>query len=171
MKFLLHRSSASSRSTSFTLVELIGVMALLGILMAIAAPSWNAFFQHRQLAAAQERTAQAIRNAQHQASLSRTRKAIAFRETPNGVEWSVYPTSGSPTEWRSLSIEVAIDASNTTLHQTGNLYRLQFNEDGHVVGQLGRMTLTIPQTQLRRCVFASTLLGAVRRAEGNACIR
>lgn len=169
MKLPLRRSRWSS-SAGFSLVEVAIVMLMSGVLMAIAAPGWLRFFQQRQLVAAQERAAIAMQKAQQQASLSRIRQSIAFRETAEGVEWSMYPTSGSAANWQSLSIGVAIDPS-TTLSHNGELYRLSFNERGHVSGRLGRLTLTIEGTQLRRCVFASTLLGTLRQADGTACTR
>lgn len=173
MKWLRQRRrncSASSQSAGFTLVELVCVMGLIGVLTAIAAPSWMTFFRYRHLVAAQERSASVIRNAQHQAKSSRTRQAIAFRQTPAGIEWSVYPAGDRPTSWQSLSIGVAIDPS-TTLDRQGEFYRLRFDQNGHVVGLLGRLTLAIEGTQLRRCVVASTLLGELRRADGAACMR
>lgn len=158
------------QSTGFSLVELVSVMTLIGVLMAIAAPGWITFFQQRQLVAAQERAAIAMRRAQQQAGSLRTRQAIVFRQTADGVEWSLFPANRDPANWQSLSLGVAIDPS-TTLERDGELYRLRFNENGHVIGQLGRLTLTIDDTQLRRCVFTSTLLGTLRRAEGAACTR
>lgn len=158
------------RTAGFTLIELVSVMTLIGVLLAIAAPSWITFFRYRQLVAAQERSASMIRRAQQQANSLRTRQAIAFRQTQSGVEWSIDPASDRPASWELLSINVAIDAS-TTLERQGEFYRLRFNEDGHVVGMLGRLTLTIEGTQFRRCVFASTLLGELRRADGAACTR
>lgn len=165
-----YRSGRAARSAGFTLAEQVCVMALLSVLVAIAAPSWITFFRHRQLVAAQERSAIAIRQAQHQANLSRTRQAIAFRQMSESVEWSIYPAGDRPTNWQSLSIGVAIDPS-TTLDREDGFYRLRFNEDGNVVGLLGRLTLTIEGTQLRRCVWAATLLGELRRADGNGCTR
>lgn len=158
------------RTAGFTLAEQVCVMALISVLLAIAAPNWLTFFRYRQLVAAQERSAIAIRNAQHQANLSRTQQAIAFRQTPAGIEWSVYPAIARPTTWQLLSDGVAIDSS-TTLERQGEFYRLRFNEDGHVVGLLGRLTLAIEGTSLRRCVWASTLLGELRRADGSRCTR
>ncbi|MEP0959803.1 Tfp pilus assembly protein FimT/FimU [Microcoleus sp. FACHB-1515] len=165
-----YRFGSALRSAGFTLAEQVCIMALLGVLLAIAAPSWLTFFRYRQLVAAQERSAMAIRSVQHQASLSRTQQAIAFRQTSAGIEWSVYPASGRPADWQSLSDGVAIDP-NTTLERQGEFYRLRFNEDGHVVGLLGRLTLAIEGTSLRRCVWASTLLGELRRADGDRCTR
>lgn len=157
------------RTAGFTLAEQIGVMAVISVLVAIAAPSWITFFRYRQLVAAQERSASVIRSAQQQANLSRTQQAIAFRQTAAGIEWSLY-SADRPLHWQPLSDGVAI-ASGTTLERQGEFYRLRFNEDGHVVGLLGRLTLAIEGTRLRRCVWASTLLGELRRADGDRCTR
>jgi type II secretory pathway pseudopilin PulG len=167
---LAHLRSLGStpQSAGFSLVELVSVMTCVGLLVAIAAPGWLGFAKQRQLATAQEQAALAMRTAQHQAKVLRIRQAINFRQTADGIEWSVHPASHSATHWRSLAADISIHPS-TTLERNGEVYRLQFDEAGHVSGQLGRLTLTIEQTGWQRCVITSTLLGTMRQAQGRAC--
>lgn len=169
---LAHPRSLGStpQSAGFSLVELVSVITCMGLLVTIAAPGWLGFSKQRQLATAQEQAAQAMRTAQHQAKVSRIRQAIEFRQTADGIEWSVHPASHSATNWRTLAADISIHPS-TTLERNGEVYRLQFDEEGHVSGQLGRLTLTIERTGWQRCVITSTLLGAIRQAQGSACGR
>jgi hypothetical protein len=83
------------------------------------------------------------------------------------VQWSIHTVGADLTSlpWTSLESGIQID-SESTLHQSNNIYRVQFNHRGEVNGQLGRLTLSMASSPMtKRCVFVSTLLGTIRIGE------
>jgi prepilin-type N-terminal cleavage/methylation domain-containing protein len=155
----------------FTLLELLVVLLITGIVAAIAAPIWNTFLTQQRLASGQTRIHEVLREAQSRARTTRSLYQASFR-TQNGiVQWSVHAAAGIPQDslWSNLDASLQIDNNNTTLFKAGNLYRMQFNHRGHANGQLGRITLKSKTGEARRCVYVSTLLGALRRVNGTDC--
>ncbi|MFQ3616965.1 MAG: type II secretion system protein [Cyanobacteriota bacterium] len=151
----------------FTLVEKILVMAIIGILMAIAAPSWITFFRARSLNAAQDKVFQTIRLAQIQAEQTRASWQFSIRTDSYGfVQIAAHRMSTPPEQilWYDLDPRIQLHPTEMTLYQTGGIYRVQFNHQGRVIGQLGRVTLIQRNDlQIKRCVTVSTLLGVVRK--------
>jgi type II secretory pathway pseudopilin PulG len=161
-----------SAEAGFTIAEAVIVMVIVGILAAIAAPGWHAFQLRRSLNNAQDEIFQAIRQTQAEALRSHLAWQVSFRETGNIVQWAMHPISTDPTTatWQTILTGIHIDPDNTTLNQQGAIYRLQFNERGQINGQLGRITLkTADSSVIKRCVFASTLLGALRKDADQRC--
>ncbi|GAB4459711.1 MAG: hypothetical protein OHK0037_05660 [Elainellaceae cyanobacterium] len=152
----------------FTLVEKIAVMAIIGVLMAIAAPSWLTFFHIRSLNAAQDTVFQTIRLAQIQAEQTRAHWQASFRTDSYGfAQVAAHSVTTPPDQilWRDLETGIEFHVDEMTFPQTNGVYRVRFNHLGQVHGvMLGRVTL-IRQNNLRvkRCVTVSTLLGAVRK--------
>jgi type II secretory pathway pseudopilin PulG len=147
--------------------EILVIVVIIGILMAIAAPSWLSFLNARQLNAAQDELFQAIRQAQVQAAQTHQVWQASFRE-PNGlIEFAVH-TANAPPIWQASIPTVHIDSADTTLATSSSSYRVQFGKLGQVNGQLGRLTLVGDRSRTRRCVVVSTLLGAVRKGQGHA---
>ncbi|MBI4781521.1 MAG: type II secretion system protein [Oscillatoriophycideae cyanobacterium NC_groundwater_1537_Pr4_S-0.65um_50_18] len=156
-------------SSGFTIADLLTVMTIAGILAAIAAPSWLSFHRDRALSSSQDEVFQAIRQTQAEAQRSHANWQVSFRESDSAVEWAMHPLTEQPRLWQPLLKEVRLDPAQTTLARDGNLYRLQFSNRGRINGQLGRITLKTSDGSLRRCVFASTLLGTLRKAADRDC--
>lgn len=151
-----------------TLLEILVVIAATGILMGIAAPAWTAFLNTRTLNAAQDQAWQGIRQAQHEAKQSRMVWQVSFREVNGQVQGAVHPVNLLLTEqdWENFNPSVRIDLRETTLRQVSGIYRVQFDPQGRVNSQLGRITFTsVHGGRSKRCVIVSTLLGALRKGE------
>jgi prepilin-type N-terminal cleavage/methylation domain-containing protein len=164
VQFLL--THASRKTKGYTLAEMAVAIAIIGILAAIAIPSWLGFRNTRNLNVAQGLIYQIISQAQSEASLLHMDRKASFRENNGVVQWAIHSATSTPltTEWRDLSPNVRIDSVETTLSQVGGMYQVQFDQWGNVEGQLGRLTVMgNVGGRARRCVIVSTLLGAMRR--------
>jgi len=146
---------------------------MIGILAAIAAPSWTQFLNRQRLNTAQNQVYRAMQEAKSTAKKEKVTWQASFRENlVNGksvVQWSVHRASQSPATaiWQNLPIGVRLD-QETTLLQSDGVRLIRFNDYGSTVSQLGRLTLSNQSGgKAKRCVFVSTLLGALRTAKEN----
>jgi type II secretion system protein H len=154
----------SRRSSGFTLIEMLVAIAIMGILMAIAAPAWNSFIANRNLTSTQDQLLQTIRQAQVQAIHTHQTWQASFQE-PNGViQFAVHSLDNTPA-WQNSIRSIHIDTSETTLSTSSGGYQVEFNRTGQVNGQLGRLTLVADNSRSKRCVFVSTLLGLLRKGQ------
>lgn len=171
LRWLQDKSGRSTSSTSgFSLVELMTVLVIVGLL-AGGTIGWLSFWNARKLTAAQDEVFQAVRQAQDAALRTHSSWQASFRQNNGTTQWAVYSTTTSPNQavWSDLDLGVYIDAAETTLSQNNGTYRVEFDHKGHLLPPFGRLTLAIQNGgRARRCVFASTLLGALRKAKENS---
>lgn len=159
----LHRFT---RSRGFTLLETLVVIAITGILFAIAAASWGAFLNMHRLNTAQEQVFLAMRTAQTSAKHQHLPWQVDFREANQVLQWVIHPEGTTPPDshWNSFDPNVQLD-SETTLRKTRGILRVEFNHVGRVNGSTGRITLSGKGGgRAKRCVYVSTLLGTLRKA-------
>jgi Tfp pilus assembly protein FimT len=156
----------STRSQGFTLLEIVIIIAITGILFAIAAAGWGAFLNVHRLNTAQEQVFLAMRTAQTSARHHHVSWQTDFRQTNQSLQWAIHPDGVTPTEshWNSLNPHIQLDPE-TTLRRIGSLWRVEFNHQGRVNGSLGRITLSGKRGgKAKRCVIVSTLLGNLRKS-------
>ena len=155
-----------------TIAEMVVVMLIVGLLVAIAAPGWKAFYLNRVLTMAQDEVFQSIRQTQAAAIQSHQIWQVSFQNTASAVQWAMRPAPDLLTvpTWQTLLSGVQIDTTLTTFSQQNAAYSLQFSKQGEVNGQLGKLTLkSIDSNYYKRCVITSTLLGALRKAADQDC--
>ncbi len=175
-------NKAASHSTSgFTLLELIITAGMVGILSAIAAPSWLTFVNRQHLSIGQDQIYRAMQSTKSNAELQKLTWQLSIQENNGRVQWAVHPAqsgtfipSGIP--WNDLDPSLQVDKSKnnkgkceTTLDQqiqrcpSNGPWRVQFNYKGNTNGQLGQLTLTTKNGgKAKSCVYVSTLIGTVR---------
>ncbi len=152
----------------FTLLEILVALVMIGILSAIAAPSWLAFVETQRLKTGQSQVYSAMRQAQSQASKDKLTWQASFREQNSIVQWAVHPATVNPSDaiWNNLDSNIRLD-SETTLQESNGVRRIQFDYTGSVrQPPLGRITLSSQSGgTAKRCVIVSTILGAMRTAK------
>lgn len=186
--FLAMRLRASS---GFTLLEVIVISVIVGILAAIAAPSFLGYLSRQELNAARDEVLQGLREAQSEAK--RRQQTVQFSMTtitivnPNTSEeqqvlaTAVHLLGDVPEDgfipapdsfpYQTLATNDAIQLSVANTPSTvseGSNVGVRFNSRGEPQ-ELGRITLQLEGAPIQRCVIISTLLGALRTAEDADC--
>lgn len=122
------------RDRGFTLIEMLVTVAMVGVLSAIAIPSWLGFLQQQRLGASTDSVLQSIRAAQVQAKLEKSSKS------PASVVSGIHPTV-------------------TVIHPSPMLV---FDHRGTVPAEdvPYRVNLTVTDSSKVKCVVVRTVLGA-----------
>lgn len=149
---------------------MIIVVSIIGILAAIALPSWSGFMNIRQLNIAQNQVYQSMRQAQSQAKKEKVKYQASFRTQNNILQWAVHKESDlNNATWNDLHDSVQLHP-NSTLQLSNGVRQVRFNDIGGVIPPLGKITLSSKSGgTAKHCVIVSTILGAMRTAKDNSC--
>ena len=175
----------------FTLLEILVVLAMVGILSAIAAPSWLSFSINQSLNSAQSRAFSTLRLAQSNAKRDQVDWQASFRNFGDRAQYAMHKTPISYTSdsayWNSLpwenfdgAVVIVEDApigypdttfSRQSPRPTPDVYRARFTYKGNAdsIGEQGKITFAPRIGDRRKCVIVSTILGSMRLDEGSGC--
>ncbi|MEX0272388.1 Tfp pilus assembly protein FimT/FimU [Leptolyngbyaceae cyanobacterium UHCC 1019] len=172
----------------FTLLEILVVLIIIGVLFAIAAPSWTALMNRQRIGTIREQAVQVIREAQNQAKTTRIGRFVVFDgdgvATPPRA--AIVPQSSIPLDvtainnWRTLGDgEVKVGTMEfSATSSISSTKQILFDTKGAVDRDwLGTSTATDKlfvvkvkpkgaSVETQRCAIVDTLLGAVRLADG-----
>lgn len=180
------QSSASTQG--FTLIESIIILATIGILAAIVAPTWKTLLDRQRVNTAQRDILASFREAQYSAQRDLRDWQVCFRTQNGRVETLTHAQTltdpvGCPANdprWRPLAGEIAheIQITHATLPLRNGYRSSRFLANGRVSGAgasggglgTGRIVIA-PKNQVmpKRCVFISTILGTARSARNSQC--
>lgn len=159
------------KSSGFTLLEALVVMAMIGIVAALVAPAFLGFRERQKVTIGQQMVYQAIRATQADAMQRKEQRQFSIRQTDNRLEWSSHARSISPLQvphWEPLPEGIVLSDKDNTFAQASGVYYVRFSFQGDVQFRLGTLTLTGANGgNVERCVIVSTLIGAMRKGEGH----
>jgi prepilin-type N-terminal cleavage/methylation domain-containing protein len=107
LRALLRPTHKKTSTSGYTLIELLVVIVMVGILSAIAAPSWLSWRNNQWLGTARGQMATAIRKAQSEAKLKKVSYSIVF---DNGTNAAL----GNSGEVRYAIVATAVPLSQVT---------------------------------------------------------
>jgi len=156
------------RQAGFTLLEILVIVVIVGILAAIAAPSWLQFLTQREVEAAQNEIYQGIKQAQAQAIAQRSTWRLSLRERHEQVEWVIHSAAIATeniTVWERLSPKIVLDEANTRTLVENGVHFIAFDFKGTVEAKSIITLEDRADIAPKQCVLINNLLGRASKGE------
>lgn len=160
-----HRQLESHSSTAgFTMIELMVVVAIVGMLAAMAGVSYMGWMARMRVNKAQDVALQAIREAQSTARQNKGTWKASFQQQDDKVQWAVHAAQTTPTSWNTIDepdVILTAASADITFNYKG---QLENEED-----EGKKITLSNKSGGNKRCVMVKTILGALQTASDDKC--
>ena len=190
------RSRRRKSIAGFTLIEMLVVIIIVGVLFAIAAPSWTALMNRQRINTIREQSVQVLREAQNQARTTRIGRFAVFDgdgiTTPARAaivpqaSGKAFPDITTINNWRTLGdgeVKVGVMEFKAASPSDATTTYILFDNKGAVdrdwikpgTNLLSQFVIKVKPkgagVETQRCAIVETLLGSVRLAEGtqNGC--
>jgi len=162
-----------SSEAGFSLLEVLVVVIMIGVLAAIAGPSWLAFINRQRLTTANDQILQAVRQAQAEAKRTHSKREVRFDAAANPPRIAVLPvpSSGTPipngqiTNWETLgqgevkpgllSLDPPPTATSLVFDAQGVVFQPEIDENTPFIA-----TVSLSGSTVKRCIKIPTILGA-----------
>jgi type II secretion system protein H len=172
------KSLLPNRDQGFTLIEVLVVMIIIGILSAIAAPSWLGFVNNNRLSSSQSRVFSTLKEAQSSAKRSGTPTTITIGNDPTNGAY--VQTSRSQAQYLEQNVKI-LSVSRTV----ANVYdpialpvTISFSSQGVPTTVNGTNFTNFPlrivvnpknTSNLKRCTTITTILGSIKSGSDTEC--
>lgn len=107
-------------ASGFTLFELLFVLIIVGILSAIAAPSWIAFTNGQRVNVANEAVLRVLQEAQREAKRRKLSYSVSFISIQDQPKVVIYPAGATPDSsdrrWTNLGGDIALKPGQVLLY-------------------------------------------------------
>lgn len=178
--------SLTLSDSGFTLLENLIIVFMIGIVSAIAAPSWLSFINHHRLTTSTEQLQWAFKEAQSNAKRDKTAWQVSIQETPKTIKIALHsakvpPAQLSTSVWKTLEPGIIIDdkqpnpkgkletslrkinPTTNAVSTKGTMYRALFNYKGCPVYALNDECTQTSLLALGRIALYHPNLGKTRR--------
>lgn len=112
-------SKSTQPDAGFSLIEIITVVLMIGILAAMALPSWSAFVNRQRVGKVNDTVLAAIQEAQQQAKQKKLSYSVSFKVVDSIPKIAIHPDSetlsDSDSRWQPLGKDVEVESGQIRL--------------------------------------------------------
>ncbi len=140
----------TKENAGFTLLEVLVVVVIIGILSAIAAPSWQSFVNKQQANKATDVIFSALQTAQREAKRTKKSYSVSFVNDSNNIpQVAIYQSTSSPTgTWKQLLNDLStqtqkmVIGTNLTTENTASSTTISYNSPASLPTTKPSQTIT-----------------------------
>jgi len=158
-----------AKTSGFTLAEVLGVVFILGVFAAIAAPGFIGLINRQRVRTVQGGTYQALQTAKSKARTQKMSYCASFMMESGVPKVAIHPSDSPPSVWEPFNFE--IESEQVELFtEDAESDRICFDFKGNTEQVGATVVMQIPEAEeTRLCVGVASLVGVVTKGSGSAC--
>ena len=171
-QYCFGKQRSAERNDGFTLLELLIIVAIVGVLAAVAAPSWQAFLDRQRMNSARGEILSILRDAQDEAQAKQQSREVFFSSTPTS------PISLTVRNESDIAggIEILVGGGEiSSKYALTAPSSIVFDHDGRVnvptpfVVTITNRDSLLSSNPRQSCAIVTTLLGGLQAANDDVC--